>query len=509
MKPTNLISAHKGAAAYADEFQKDSNKNASIPKPYSLKSNEILSLSKLCNELKTCSAPIEIFDGYFLGYTIRQIGKEFDLLRFSDDFVVNIEMKSPLTISEENKINKILHQQIKNYHYLHAIDKEVYICTFVEDDGLYEFQADIKSTLKVPYTNLIEVLKRQVFNEEINPDKLFAPSNYLISPFTKTEQFIRGEYFLTDHQEDIKKRILKTINSDFSFSCLTADAGTGKTLLLYDIAKKFYDSALVIHCGKLNGGHEKLKYYYKWNIESVKSINKNSIDSHVNKSINIILIDEAQRIRTGQLELIVKESINQKIPIIFSYDPKQYLSKGENKNIYEYLQKHYEIKLSEYKLTRKIRTNPEIASFISNLRKIGSDDVKYNYEDITVEYFDDLEEISLYIQYLSRTKKWKFITYTNSQYHTDPIYKISQLSHTKAHDVIGQEFDKVVFIMDTNFAYGESNTLKYNPNGYYDLSGMFYQIITRAVSNLKIIVYQNKPLYYKLLYVKSLGMNNN
>lgn len=33
------------------------------------------------------------FDGYYVGYAIKQIGKEFDLLRFGDDKILNIELK--------------------------------------------------------------------------------------------------------------------------------------------------------------------------------------------------------------------------------------------------------------------------------------------------------------------------------------------------------------------------------------------------------------------------------
>lgn len=504
MKPTNLIVAHKGASAFEEEKKKDY--HICVPKPYSLKNTEIGSLSSLCASLKANNAPVELFDGYYIGYTIRQIGKEFDLLRFSTNSVVNIEMKSPLTIKRDEKIKKILNQQIKNHHYLNAINKKVYIFTFVENDGLYKYQADTKSTLKVSFSELIELLMQHNFCEEIDPDTLFSPYNYLISPFSKTESFINGEYFLTDHQEEIKRSLLKSVRSEFSFHCITADAGTGKTLLLYDIAKEFIDCALIIHCGKLNLGHEKLIYSYKWNIQSIKTINENTINTYINNSIKIILIDEAQRIRSTQLNLIIKKSLEQNTPIIFSYDPKQYLSKGENKNIYDIL-KSLPTNKYEYRLTRKIRTNPVISSFIANTLQIGSDTVKFNYDDITIEYFDDIIEIKTYIEYLSISKKWKFVTYTNSQYYNDPIYEISKLSLTKAHDVIGQEFEKVVFIMDNNFAYSKSNTLKYNKNGYYDLSGMFYQIVTRAVNNLKIIVFKNKPLYYKLLYVKSLGSN--
>ena len=61
-----------------------------------------------------------------------------------------------------------------------------------------------------------------------------------------------------------------------------------------------------------------------------------------------------------------------KISIIFSYDPKQYLQKGESKNLYQYMKDNYpNVTVIGESLTNKIRTNKEMASFITNLRYIG------------------------------------------------------------------------------------------------------------------------------------------
>jgi len=57
--------------------------------------------------------------------------------------------------------------------------------------------------------------------------------------------------------------------------------------------------------------------------------------------------------------------------------------------------------------------------------------------------------------------------------------------------------------MDRNFQYKE-NKLIANPT-YYSMLGMLYQIATRAINELKIIVVDNPELYYNLLEIKSLG----
>ena len=50
---------------------------------------------------------------------------------------------------------------------------------------------------------------------------------------------------------------------------ITGSAGTGKTLLTYDIAKDLKEDRkkyLIIHCGLLNSGHDKLNDEHDWEI---------------------------------------------------------------------------------------------------------------------------------------------------------------------------------------------------------------------------------------------------
>jgi hypothetical protein len=61
-----------------------------------------------------------------------------------------------------------------------------------------------------------------------NIDSYFNPSNYLVSPFNSTQEFIKGKYFLTAHQEQIKKEILNQLNLDtHSIISIKGNAGTG------------------------------------------------------------------------------------------------------------------------------------------------------------------------------------------------------------------------------------------------------------------------------------------
>lgn len=420
------------------------------------------------------------------------------------DFILNIEIKSEIKTAEKAK--KILKQMRENYYYLKFLGLPIMIFTYVENDGIYQYNIDSNSVEKTTYDCISKIIKKQSIDYSIDPDKKFVPSNYLISPFNSTDRFIGGEYFLTSAQQKIKDEIKSELKSNpFMFFCISANAGTGKTLLTYDIAKEYLTygkKVLLIHCGKLNDGQIKLINTYGWDIKSIRAIPKNSKDLILDK-YDFIFVDEAQRIRLLQLNVLIEKAIKENTPIMFSFDTKQYLREGETRDLGEFLTNtHPHITTSIKKLTTKIRTNKEIASFITNLMEIGKSKDHLNYNCITVDYLNDCDDLKAYVDFL-QTKDWAPITYTTSQIHLDPYDKLTIISDKNAHDVIGQEFSKVVFVMNENFRYNGNKLTALG--SYYSAKGMLYQIVTRVVDELKIIVFNNPELYIKLLDIKKLG----
>ena len=57
---------------------------------------------------------------------------------------------------------------------------------------------------------LYQIHKTQLYRDEI--ENLFHPEDYLVSPFNSTEAFLKGEYFLTSQQDEIKKKIISAIS---------------------------------------------------------------------------------------------------------------------------------------------------------------------------------------------------------------------------------------------------------------------------------------------------------
>ena len=115
-----------------------------------------------------------------------------------------------------------------------------------------------------------------------------------------------GEYFLTHQQEQIKNEIIATIDLSVepSFISISGGAGTGKTLLTYDIArvlKECNKKPLIIHCGALNRGHE-LLMERGWEITPIKSYANYDFANY-----DLVIVDEAQRIYPVQLDAITKK----------------------------------------------------------------------------------------------------------------------------------------------------------------------------------------------------------
>ena len=158
---------------------------------FDLKDDEIKDLENFIAILNMHNCEAGDFEGFYVGYKIPQIGKEFDLLRFGENYIINIEQKS--TSTDE----KIIKQLKRNKYYLKCIDKEVHYFTFVSKTKTL-FTLNEKDTLEtVDLARLIKLLKSQNFDGTKEANDFFSPSDYLVSPFNSTERFIEAEYFLT------------------------------------------------------------------------------------------------------------------------------------------------------------------------------------------------------------------------------------------------------------------------------------------------------------------------
>ncbi|WP_144513712.1 DNA/RNA helicase domain-containing protein [Bacillus mycoides] len=459
----------------------------------SAKNSELEDITALVERLKAITKKKMIFNHYYVGFTIKQIGKEFDLLRVGLNHHINIELK------RENTGERIRKQLIKNKYYLNSLGKEVFSFTYVtSEDKLYFLEKD-NSITESNFEFLVEKIASQDVMEIDDLNKLFDPTNYLVSPFNSTERFIENEYFLTQLQESIKGRF-HTLNSSSTNKLFAIEgaAGTGKTLLIYDLAKEYINEGkkvAILHCGNLNNGHSKLINNYSWNIIPVKDYR-----SLLSEQFDLIILDETQRIYKNQLENIIEYAVNNKITCIFSFDPKQCLHDSEiRNNIPEYV---YPIVQENFKLTEKIRTNPEISAFIKNLFNLSNRSPQQSYENIEIQYYSHIDEARGYINAL-RLNGWTTINYTVSRFKWNSLDNIMVQADDNAHTVIGQEFDNVISIVGDSFRYNAEGKLIGDHNSYYHATQMLLQILTRTRKKLCLIIVNNEPLLKECLKILS------
>lgn len=451
-----------------------------------IKNEEVKDLASLLKILTDQTSCKNIFNQFYVGYLIPQIGKEFDLLRFGKEYIINIELKKTSTPA-------IIQKQLKrNKYYLSFIEKEIHNFCFQSDTSELFYLSDNDELKNFDFSYLIKLLENQIVENITNIDNLFNPSNYLVSPFNSTEKFIKGEYFLTKQQETVKVEILNAIENvaTSSFISVTGSAGTGKTLLTYDIAKELRVTGkkpLIIHCGILNDGQYKLKNGHGWDIASIKYYYTHELSDY-----DLVIIDEAQRIQSDQLNKIVEKIQSANGKCLFSYDKSQTLASWEEKRNID-LHINSISSILTFNLTEKIRTNKEIASFMKALFDSRKDVKLTSKDSIELNYFQSIDDAKNYLETLD-SQDWEILRFTPSQYDMEYHKKYSDTSSKTSHQIIGQEFENVVITIDNFFYYDENGELKYRSTTYYEAAKMLFQNITRTRKRLNIVIINNGEL---------------
>lgn len=494
MKPANILSFSE----ISDQTCKESyEKYLGI----NIKDEEFLCLKKFCSLLQAEHPSIEVYNNFYIGYSIPQISKEFDLLRIDDDLVIDIELKKTST---PEKIKK---QLIQNKHYLSYLNRNILLVAFEKDSGsIYTLDKD-NQLITIDINGLISALESQNHPYTGDLNKLFNPSNYLVSPFNSTGSFLYGKYFLTNQQEEFKTHVTNSFKStSHNIIGITGKAGTGKTLLLYDLAKYFIEEGKrvkIFHVGNLNQGHNTL-ISHGWDISPIKNINKvidAALDTQGNSKYDIIILDETQRIYINQLNKILQFVKEHELKCIISYDPAQTLCFAEkNSKAISTIEASCTDRLN---LSEKIRTNKNLAQFIKSVFDLNKKS-QIIPEDVSIIHFQNESTAKAYI---STKNDFRLINYTPSRYHQDHLddFQYLRICEGTSHSVIGQEFDNVIVIIDNFFYYDKDKQLRSTgrPGNPYDQIKMLFQAMTRVKRKLEMVVINNQAVFGEILKLLS------
>ncbi len=430
---------------------------------------------------------------FFYSFTMPKLGKEFDLLRISDDAVVNIELKSGIVSDEVIK-----RQLTQNRYYLSTLDRTMYSYTYIsEADRLVRLTGGgriIDST----WEELADVLNKQQDCYEGHIEELFREDRYLISPLTDPLRFLRGDYFLTAQQRDIRNQILKDITEKpgvirrkAAIHGFTGLPGTGKTILLYDIAMQLSESFRI--CILHFGSHEKELEHLN---ERLKRIDFYYCDAnaHINLpgEYSAILVDEGHRLSAMNVDEIMEWSKRDNIPVVISYDREDTIAYEErNHDGSEIIEKLPGF--NGYKLTNRIRLNSELSAFIAKLMFMGSNHRK-EFPSVSAAYSsNDSETETLVSDYI---RQGYIYIYDNAINHM----AVSDEGCMEVNEATCREFDRVVMLIDGSFAYDENGYLRSVSADCPVVRDLFHGL-SRAKNKIAVIVQNNKDVLNGVLTI--------
>ena len=492
MKPVNLFRVSR----IQDErlFNIMEKHEASDHDNHRIRIHEIDSLRILADALAGHRITVKDTDGFYFGYVIPLIGKEFDLLKVTGKYCLNIELKS-----QDVGEGQILAQLRKNRHYLTLLGRELMLYTVVTDT-LECYRLSDEGELEP--TDIGEIAKavrkcRAAYHGRI--DKLFRASEYLISPEENPEKFLQGQYFLSPAQDYVKAELLRDIadTSGCAFFHIYGRPCTGKTLLIYDLAKHLADSGrTLITCGEEpSGGLLSIS-------ESIENLDFISVsDIAAPEQISgyaFILVDETLRIDPEIFNIIKDAAETYGQTCIFSTDPSAVLTDPEQENDIGGRIRSLGL-TGEYELSERQRMNMEIQTFIHKLKHLKSKTEKtYEFEHISVNYANNTAEAHDIIRYF-RDKGYVFINP-----HRQPEDPFADLEESfRYRHIAGREYNSVVMLMDSSFSYdGEGYLMgipKPDPGNPYP--NIFYSGITRVREHLALVILDAPELLDNILSI--------
>ncbi len=421
---------------------------------------------------------------FFYSFQIPRLGKEFDLIQIKDEHIVNIELKSG-AVSDE----MIKKQLIQNRYYLSVLTRPIYSYTYISSENRLVRLTNHDHIVEADWESLCDILSRDSRDYQGDIEELFRAEYYLISPITDPVKFLNKEYFLTSQQRDIRRQILRKIRAEHSgYFLFTGLPGTGKTLLLYDIAMELSDRRKVcmIHCSEAGKKweilHERLH-----RIDFLSDSRLLDDGKDIFAEYSAVLVDEAHLLSVEKLRFILRCAGDR--PVIFSSDSEDMISPYEldrgNLHVIEGLQG-----IQIFRLTNRIRTNAELSSFIQNIMHIPAGRRLKEYPHIEVVYAnDDGEAANLLDDYRARGYWYK----------ADGGNSYGSRNAEPSGGV-----DSLVVVMDDHYYYDEEGYLRSleakDRANVFNVRSLFHYL-NQAKEILAIVVKGNPEVYAGLMNV--------
>lgn len=434
---------------------------------------------------------------FYYSFQIPKLGKEFDLLRIDDTTVINIELKS----------NSVPYSQVKkqleqNRYYLSTLGRNIRSYTYISSEDKLLRLTSGGYIVEADWQTFCDDLSKQTncYNGDI--EDLFKEERYIISPLSEPDKFLKKEYFLTSQQKDIARKILGKIAGGVNcYQGFSGLPGTGKTLLLYDLAMTLSQKqrVAIVHCGAFS----KELNHLDSRLKRIDFLDGRCSDKLGDLSVySAILVDEAHLLDADVLVAIESTASKVPMPVVFCYDSEDIIKRSERGNII--IDKFESIPgFVGYKLTNRIRTNSELSAFVQCLMKGTNYNHRKEYPSVDVAYANDIGEANNILEYYM-SAGYTFIYDKNVM-----ISEYKENSSINIENAGRYEYDKVVMFMDEHFTYDDEG-LGYDnkiADGESPVRNLFHGL-NRAKKGIAIVVKYNEEVFDILLNILQ-GPNKN
>lgn len=466
--------------------------NEELLKSY-LKVNRLSSISE--KELKCCNSffmqlkphlSLKQMFAYLLDQTVEDgFSEQFDILRFAKDSILNIELKSQYP---KDGLDGIYDQLDRHTYLLNTLGKDVFAYTFVLSTNEL-FKIEQEKLVKVDFGDVANNIEEDYIEE--NSLKFIDVSTIMISPYSEPDKFLMSRYFLNHDQREIRKLILRKNKGKFSIS---GGAGTGKSLVLFDLAKEFNKSKSILYIFVASiKDTSQLSVKYGFLFKSISEVKKWSINDY--NKFDVILIDEAQRLSRDQYDVF----INSTATIIFSVDKEQVLKHNEkSEDIQALLEANPNVE--NHTLTDRVRSDKSLSTFIKKLFDLKARRLEpMEFPKVNAVYFTDVEDARKFIKNCEEVENYCCIEIAEYTTVVSRVKKRKQIlsDSENGFTVIGREYDNVLIPIDERVYYNEDAKLIAVTNEYYpylEINNLF-EGITRVKQNLLFVVINNTAMF--------------
>ncbi len=461
-------------------------------RPLKYKEHEYNDLRQLVQEFLARNVGLGALDGFHYSYSIPHISKELDLLKVGKDTVLDIELKN-CRITDE----RIQYQLERNAYYLSFLGKAVVTFTYCSEDDLWVELKDHRLRT-VGWERVINCLAETEEFERCDLDSLFIPKNYLVSPVMNFEAFMKRQYFLSGQQESIKKTVLAHLAGQGSGGLVVqGDSGTGKTLLLYDVAltmaEMSHKPAVIFHGASLTDYHESFNVRCsEIEIRSLRDLKSTDVGSYC-----FVGFDEAHRMQPRQFEAAMERVQRANVPFLLMLDPKQDAFAREHEDDVQSICERFVPHDRRLTLTKKFRTNATIADFIEAF--VNNGNVRLATTDgIEVVYARTTEDAMSLVKSFVR-KGFQYIALPTASRAEDDLAELQLSGEPNAHGVVGLEYQKVVMV--ASHVHIEKGRLCDDPypNPVLLPTRMLYQGLTRAQNEIALVVLDSWDVFQRAI----------